>query len=65
MQRFAPTQGQPGGPGPPDPRRTAAIGLIVVVLLVIVGLLLIHVLRDMSNVQDCVMQGRTNCAPIR
>jgi hypothetical protein len=64
MQRFAPTQGKPGGPRPPDPRRTAAIGLIVVVLLVIVGLFLIHVLRDMSNVQDCVMQGRTNCAPI-
>jgi hypothetical protein len=66
MQKFAPTQGKPGGPRPPDdPRRTAAIGLIVVVLLVIVGLFLIHVLRDMSKVQDCVMQGRTNCAPIR
>jgi len=32
---------------------------------VIVGLFLIHVLRDMSSVQDCAMQGRTNCAPIR
>ena len=41
------------------------MGLIVIVLLVIVGLFLIHVLRDMSRVQDCVMQGRTNCAPIR
>ena len=65
MQRFAPTQSNPGGPRPPDPRRTAAIGLIVIVLLVIVGLFLIHVLRDMSKVQDCAMQGRTNCAPIR
>jgi hypothetical protein len=65
MQRFAPTKSNSGGPRPPDPRRTAAIGLIVTVLLVIVGLLLIHVLRDMSKVQDCVMQGRTNCAPIR
>jgi hypothetical protein len=63
MQRFAPTQGNPGGPR--DPRRTAAIGLIVIVFLVIVGLFLIHVLRDMSEVQDCAMQGRTNCAPIQ
>ena len=65
MQRFAPTQNNPGGPQPPDPRRPAAIGLIVVVLLVIGGLFLIHVLRDTSKIQDCVMQGRTNCAPIR
>jgi hypothetical protein len=65
MQRFAPTQSHPGGPRPPDPRRPAAIGLIVIVLLVIGGLFLIHVLRDTSKIQDCVMQGRTNCAPIR
>jgi uncharacterized membrane protein len=65
MQRFAPTQRNSGGPRPPDPRRAAAMGLIVIVLLVIVGLFLIHVLRDMSKVQDCAMQGRTNCAPIR
>ena len=65
MQRFAPSQGNPGGPRRPDPRRSAAIGLIVIVVLVIVGLFLIHVLRDMSRVQDCVMQGRTNCAPIQ
>jgi hypothetical protein len=65
MQRFAPSQRNPGGPRPPDPRRAAAIGLIVIVLLVIVGLFLIHVLRDMSRIQDCVMQGRSNCAPLR
>jgi hypothetical protein len=65
MQRLAPSQPNPGGPRPPDPRRAAAIGLIVIVLLVIGGLFLIHVLRDMSKIQDCVMQGRTNCAPIQ
>jgi len=48
---------------PPDPRRTAVIGLVVIVLLVVVGLFLTHVLRDMSRIQDCAMQGRTNCAP--
>jgi hypothetical protein len=40
------------------------IGLVVIALLIIVGLFLTHVLRDMSHVQDCVMQGRTNCAPV-
>lgn len=39
--------------------------MLVVVVLVVMGLFLIHVLRDMSKIQDCVMQGRTNCAPIR
>jgi hypothetical protein len=50
----------------PDPqsRRGAVIGLIVVIVLVVGGLLLTHVLRDMSDIQDCAMSGRTNCAPI-
>jgi hypothetical protein len=48
----------------PDDRRGALIGLGVVVLLVVVGWLLVHVLRDTSRVQDCAMSGRTNCAPI-
>ncbi|HLZ98180.1 MAG TPA: hypothetical protein VKP66_09520 [Steroidobacteraceae bacterium] len=65
MQRFAPTHGDPNGPQRPDPRRTAAVGLIVIVLLVIIGLFLVHVLRDVSKIQDCTMQGRTNCSPFR
>jgi hypothetical protein len=48
----------------PDPRRGALIGLLVVVALVVGGLLLTHVLRRMSQLQDCVMSGRSNCAPI-
>jgi len=32
-----------------------------VLLLVFGGLLLFYALRDTSNLQDCVMQGRTNC----
>ncbi len=51
-------------PPPPDGRRGAVIGLLVVVLVVLGGLALAHVLRSMSRVQDCVMSGRTNCAPI-
>jgi hypothetical protein len=48
----------------PDSRRNGLIGLGIVVLLVVAGWFLIHVLRNTSRVQDCVMSGRSNCAPI-
>lgn len=48
----------------PDPRRRALIGLLVVVLFVVTGLALARVLKNVSRLQDCVMSGRTNCAPI-
>ncbi|HEY6452625.1 MAG TPA: hypothetical protein VIX87_08500 [Steroidobacteraceae bacterium] len=54
----------PTGPPGPDSRRGAVAGLLVIVLLVVGGLLLVHVLRRMSAIQDCAMSGRTNCAPI-
>ncbi len=44
--------------------RAALIGLVVCLVLVLVGLALVYGLKKMSDVQDCVMQGRTNCAPI-
>jgi hypothetical protein len=37
----------------------------VVILLVLGGLVLTHVLRQAARLQDCVMSGRTNCAPIQ
>ena len=40
------------------------VGLIIVLALLGGGLYLVHVIRGMSNIQDCVMSGRTNCAPI-
>jgi hypothetical protein len=40
------------------------LGLAVVLLLVFGGLLLFYMLRDASQRQDCVMQGRSNCAPV-
>jgi hypothetical protein len=64
IQYFVPAQKKPEEPPPPDPRRAALIGFVVIVVLVIAGLFFTHVLRDMSRVQDCVMQGRTNCAPV-
>jgi hypothetical protein len=48
----------------PDSRRGALIGFVLVLLLIVGGLVLAHVLRSTAQVQDCVMSGRTNCAPI-
>jgi hypothetical protein len=48
----------------PDPRRAALLGLVVTLLLVIVGVLLVRVLGRTARLQDCVLAGRTNCAPI-
>ncbi|MDR3437531.1 hypothetical protein [Telmatospirillum sp.] len=42
-------------------------GLVLVavtVLLVIGGYFLAIKLKDMAHLQDCVMSGRSNCAPI-
>jgi hypothetical protein len=47
-----------------DSRRGAVIGLLVILLLVVGGLLLQHVLHRESQLEDCLMSGRTNCAPI-
>jgi hypothetical protein len=55
---------QPEMPRLPEPRRAAVAGLIITVLLVLGGVLLVHVLSRTANLQDCVMSGRTNCAPI-
>lgn len=51
-------------PQQPDSRRGALIGLLVTAVLVILGLILVKVLGDSGKLQDCVMSGRTNCAPI-
>ena len=50
--------GQPGGP-------SAATILIMALILVIGGYFLTQKLAAMSRIQDCVMSGRTNCAPIQ
>jgi hypothetical protein len=51
-------------PRAPDPRRAAVAGLVITVLLVLGGVLLVHALSRTAKLQDCVMSGRTNCAPI-
>jgi hypothetical protein len=55
---------QPETPRVPDPRRAAVAGLLLTVLLVLGGVFLVHVLGRTAKLQDCVMSGRTNCAPI-
>jgi hypothetical protein len=48
----------------PDSRRGALIALVVVVVLVVAGIWLSGALRRSATVQDCVMAGRRNCAPV-
>jgi hypothetical protein len=55
---------EPGHPRVPDPRWGALVGLIITLLLVLGGMLLVRVLGRAARLQDCVMSGRTNCAPI-
>ena len=46
-------------------RRTARLaGLAVVLFLAVIGLFLAERLRTQSDLEDCLMSGRTNCAPI-
>ncbi|MBV9529962.1 MAG: hypothetical protein JO283_02510 [Bradyrhizobium sp.] len=42
-------------------RRGAIAGLIIAVVLLAVGIWLAHELTAASKLQDCVMEGRTNC----
>jgi hypothetical protein len=48
-----------------DERRTSALlGLIVILSLAIAGVILVRQLGAESRLEDCLLQGRTNCAPI-
>jgi hypothetical protein len=48
-----------------DDRRTnALIGLALVLSLAIAGVVLVRDLGKAAKLEDCLMQGRTNCAPI-
>jgi hypothetical protein len=45
-------------------RRGALIGLVVIALLVVAGYYLVTVLRHQGRMEDCLMSGRSNCAPV-
>jgi hypothetical protein len=49
----------------PDSRRGALAALIFLLLFALLGLHIVHVLRQVDALQDCVLQGRTNCVPSR
>ena len=56
---------QPRDDGPePASRRGAVIGLAVVLLLVVVAYFLVGALQRNAEMEDCLMSGRRNCAPI-
>jgi Tfp pilus assembly protein PilX len=48
----------------PDRRTAALIGLVVILVLAILGVVLVRELGQQSKLEDCLMSGRTNCAPI-
>lgn len=57
---------EPDGPDEgKERRRGILVALVILVVLVFVGLGLINTLRHAGAVQDCAMQGRTNCASVQ
>ncbi len=51
-------------PDDQPPRRGALAALIVLAVLVAGGLWLSRTLHQTGRIQDCVMAGRNNCAPV-
>lgn len=49
----------------PPSRRGALIALLVVAAIVAGGFWLSQTLHGTGRIQDCVMAGRTNCAPLQ
>jgi hypothetical protein len=46
-------------------RQTASLaGLAVALLVIVVGLFLVHRLHREGMIEDCLLAGRGNCAPI-
>ncbi len=54
------------GPSDDDDEKStrSLTGLAIVLLLVVAGLFLMQRLKIVSDLQDCLMSGRANCAPI-
>jgi hypothetical protein len=52
------------GPAEEPVSRSSILAIIVLLLfLILAGLRIVTVLRQADTLQDCVMQGRTNCIP--
>lgn len=46
-------------------RRRSLVGLGLIVVLFVVGWVLVHALYANGQLEDCLLSGRTNCAPIQ
>jgi hypothetical protein len=46
-------------------RRAAIVTMIIIALALLGAIYMVNRLHQMSAVQDCVMAGRNNCAPIQ
>ena len=56
---------EPQDHGPePESRRAALIGLGVILALVVAAYFLVTALQRNAALEDCLMAGRRNCAPI-
>jgi hypothetical protein len=55
---------QPPDDDSPPPRSRALLGLVIVAVLVVAAVYLVHALREESQREDCLLSGRSNCAPI-
>jgi hypothetical protein len=51
-------------PDDQPPRRGALVALIVLAVLLVGGIWLSRTLHGVGSIQDCVMAGRKNCAPV-
>ena len=75
----SPVAPPPSGPpkGPVEPRQSQVPGdaseafhpfgwgsLLILITLVVVAWLMVTKMADFAKMQDCVMSGRRNCAPI-
>ena len=46
-------------------RQTASLGGIAIsLLLIVIGLYLVHELRAKAQIEDCLLEGRTNCSAL-
>ncbi len=48
----------------PPSRRGAIVAMAVIVVGIVLVIFIVQRLHQSSAIQDCVMSGRSNCAPI-
>jgi hypothetical protein len=64
MTDPAPADPSNGDHDEPPSRRGALIAMVVIAVLIVGGIWLSQTLHSVGRIQDCVMAGRNNCAPV-